>query len=1745
MSSAYNEIMGNILAAEAQNNATQQKQINPIETTKTAPAPNALKLQAQKEARLGKLQAISAPKLTPQQQEQQAAYEKYNTAIKQRDSLLKEQDSIEAQLREITNRANVTGKGVTFANTDDEAEYKRLEQRKEEIADSLANVDTPSRTGAAIKQTAGSLGNAVLTAVQLAGKGASYSYSAEEAIRDTVMGINPADTIAEKKAYFTDNSDLENAKGEMRGMINDAGTQLQAIKDNSDMFGAFLTDAYVTGLNIAADTAVSLVTGGVGGSVSMGLRVFGQVAAESADKGDSLEKQAAKGLTAAAIELITEAAGGAFAKVYGKLGGKKLGEATARAVDRFIRTDSGRIFATFLKETAEEGAQEALSDYLNILADHAFGWAEEGKSIEDDLKENKEQIIYDALLGAFVGAFGAGGNAIKAGRGGNANANTANSIESASTQSNAPTSEIDNLINAATQQAPQRAQESAQAITQQQTQPTQQTEPTSETAQFNSNTEAQNSAPTQNVQSAGTENATAAAIQRRGGTEETHISNRTMGNVGDRTVNAFQFDNPEIKPFYQQAAKVLQDDLALSTSYNAPQLHQTFSNKTIDRIMGEMSRNEAIDALQRIIDDSGLENAANAKRLEIILDDMLTHGYTPLNSDVARMPVNNDYIAARENVKGGTGNADEYRIQAAIETEIEAALWDGEELSEEDARKRVMQRYEETGYYSDADELRQREVGSNEDVETENADEYEGEDYSDEYGYEEYGEDENEPVYYETADKGEEYSITEKPAAEKKTANDNANAVPTQPAQGNGEFYERGGSREARTDANTDEAIRKEFTDSPEMYARLSNKETLAKAQEIYNQDFDEAKALLEQALGAAKHGMKLSPEMVPLSKMVTNELARRGNIKEARRIKAEVFVELTLAGQLGQANIIMRNSDPEAVKITIQKAIDRINNGLSPKQRTQWTAKLTEEEIALIDQTGFTEEGAFEAVYDQIAHRLGQEMPSSLWEKIVEIRRVGMLLRPRTQIKNYVANMPMLALRKAAETLSGGIQDALVKSGAMAEADRTRTLNVSAKSKMLANQFFAENKDSLLNNSNKWDMNSALRQYRTYFNKGPMSALVEGITGKELQMSVMDSMRNFTYEWLEKGDATFVKSAFIDSLAQYCEAKGITSADGITEDAIAFATVNAMEATFKSASATAQYINKLKKIPGVGAAVEIIFPFTTTPINITKQLIKYSPVGFVNTIRQALRGASAVEKADSASRATVGTIALALGMMLRSFGWITGGADDDKDKAAWDKANGISPYSIAGRVSYDWAEPIGSMVAVGADIMNAIQGNETWTDAFLNAIYTAGDAVLELSIFQNVASLLKGYGKGATQSLIDTIIESGATQIIPGIAGDIAKIIDSDVRSTYTGGNVLQTTGARIAANIPGLSFMLPESRDVRGDAVSRGGFLTRVFNTLVNPATMNINKKTEADREIERVYDATGNTSIFPQVAPNNFSVTVDGEQTKYILDGEEKSQFQQTMGEYYYTALNKLLESKTWNRMSDKAKADAMTNLANQAKYEAERELVANRGGEYKADGKDYISSLKKPEEYIALSSEYRIAEKSKDYKEVDNILRNYGSLPVETRNAMAEHSDTFRALAELKSDGLSSSKSYFEAREQTSADRKSAKAAGESYGGIAEARSIASSVKNTSDIDILIANALGKAQNEFYSTARENGLSPQETLDLYESVDKDMDGVEQAELYAEYLAHPEMASVIIAIWNAHGYKKSFDDYARSQR
>lgn len=141
-----------------------------------------------------------------------------------------------------------------------------------------------------------------------------------------------------------------------------------------------------------------------------------------------------------------------------------------------------------------------------------------------------------------------------------------------------------------------------------------------------------------------------------------HISQRTYQSVGDRSVNAFQYDHPQLQQYYRPVAEEL--IRIASVSQDAPKTghwERTVQGKkyvesifTTPELRGAMdmglSRNDIIKAAQALIDDKGQENYAAAKRLELILDSMLTNGYTTAGGE--SVGPNSSYIEAKQGILG-------------------------------------------------------------------------------------------------------------------------------------------------------------------------------------------------------------------------------------------------------------------------------------------------------------------------------------------------------------------------------------------------------------------------------------------------------------------------------------------------------------------------------------------------------------------------------------------------------------------------------------------------------------------------------------------------------------------------------------------------------------------------------------------------------------------------------------------------------------------------------------------------------------------------------------------------------------------------------------------------------------------------------------------------------------------------------------------------------------------------------------
>lgn len=156
------------------------------------------------------------------------------------------------------------------------------------------------------------------------------------------------------------------------------------------------------------------------------------------------------------------------------------------------------------------------------------------------------------------------------------------------------------------------------------------------------------------------------------------IDERTWQDAGNRKVNAFQYDSPELHPYFVEAAKALQYDLAASVKGERLPVYDA-SSETGKDIIGftgtkrsvtepiaqaldnaNLSYAQIEKALSDLIADNGQENYAAAKKVELVLDDMLTNGYT--NSDGQYVPPNQEYIAARDAASGAAQDSTEYRM---------------------------------------------------------------------------------------------------------------------------------------------------------------------------------------------------------------------------------------------------------------------------------------------------------------------------------------------------------------------------------------------------------------------------------------------------------------------------------------------------------------------------------------------------------------------------------------------------------------------------------------------------------------------------------------------------------------------------------------------------------------------------------------------------------------------------------------------------------------------------------------------------------------------------------------------------------------------------------------------------------------------------------------------------------------------------------------------------------------------------
>lgn len=446
--------------------------------------------------------------------------------------------------------------------------------------------------------------------------------------RDTARNVITA-LEAKKAAYlqaYGEGGEVERTAGNIykaADRLADSGAK-DISKAKRDLGGAgrLAVDVGVAGAQMGMDAALGLLTGG-SALPAMFVRSTGGSAQEARRQGATHEQQVNYGLASGALSVATEKIGNAAAPFKKMFGRGFLDSVIERTMSGLNNSAAGKIALSFIEEGGEEVIEDLVQPALQMIYN--------GKTLGGSYSElEAAEVLNDFLVGGILGGIGGG-------------------VEAAANRF----ARFDNSLGESGQKAIrgsyQEGKDTAQHVK-------------DFIPAYNAGVEGKaNPNPTNETAYAGYV-AGQNDAKKEAGTGE-HIDSRTKENVSSRNVNAFQFDHPELHGYYSTAAEQIAGiaDISLSrgqqkgarqrTANGYQRNNQIFETPAMRKAMNEgLTRTQIIDAAQRIINDNGQENVKAAKTLEIVLDDMLTNGYTAV--DGTAVAPNPDYIAAKQQIAG-------------------------------------------------------------------------------------------------------------------------------------------------------------------------------------------------------------------------------------------------------------------------------------------------------------------------------------------------------------------------------------------------------------------------------------------------------------------------------------------------------------------------------------------------------------------------------------------------------------------------------------------------------------------------------------------------------------------------------------------------------------------------------------------------------------------------------------------------------------------------------------------------------------------------------------------------------------------------------------------------------------------------------------------------------------------------------------------------------------------------------------
>jgi hypothetical protein len=681
------------------------------------------------------------------------------------------------------------------------------------------------------------------------------------------------------------------------------------------------------------------------------------------------------------------------------------------------------------------------------------------------------------------------------------------------------------------------------------------------------------------------------------------------------------------------------------------------------------------------------------------------------------------------------------------------------------------------------------------------------------------------------------------------------------------------------------------------------------------------SQAIYEDFKSRVNNNEQLSKQDIVQATLIANDLFSKGDTQKYMDIISDLAVYGTSQGQSTQALSILKRATPDGRLLALQKQINKINEENKNKKKWQ-PIKLSQENANNIKNAKNQKD--LDNAVNKAIENISSQMPKTLGNRLNEWRYLSMLGNPKTHIRNIIANVAMKGTANIKTKIAAAIEDVVKPS------ERTKTLQKPSQKTIDFVQNDVQDQKERIQGNDKYDINKQKLQ--------PKQSKLAAFNSKMLELE----------DWWSSS------SAYKNAMADYLTANKIDT-DTINaidlEKARTYAIVQAQEQTFRTASKLANTLSKLEKDSTLGKLlVGGIIPFKTTPINIAKTSIEYSPVGLIKAVTKDISDLksgkiTATKYIDNLSKGLTGTGIAMIGYFLSSLGMLRASGSDEDRKKWYEQSLGMQPYSLQiGDMSFtiDWLSPTAVPLFVGAELKEMQESgmNEGKITAAFDALSTVIDPLTEMSLLQGVSKTIKSFESNAITGVGINTALNYAGQFIPTIFGQISRTVDDTRRSTTGEGKgiekQLKTFANKQIAKIPVLSRTLEPMLDEFGREVKTGDLPTRALQNFVSPSYIKEMKATKVDKKLLDLYEKTGETSVLP-TTPSRY-ITVDKE--KIYFTPAEYTLFAKTDGKTVLNQLKDFMNSGRYKYLSDEQKIKKISEIYRLGQQTAKEEFLKRR-------------------------------------------------------------------------------------------------------------------------------------------------------------------------------------------------------------